>query len=72
MMTTKNERLGLLVATVIFTLVGAIQFWRAIAGVPLVFNGTAIPAWVSVIAGIVAWGMAFWMNKIMQHMRRVI
>ncbi|HEY9715531.1 MAG TPA: hypothetical protein V6C72_18800 [Chroococcales cyanobacterium] len=71
-MTTKNERLGLLLATVIFAIIGCAQLWRGFANIPVQFNGNAIPDWISFVAGSVALVMAFWMNRIMRHHRPMI
>lgn len=51
MLFVKNERLGLLVATVLFGVIGLAQFWRAFAGIPVSFGEQIVPLWVSFIVG---------------------
>jgi hypothetical protein len=72
MIFTKRERLGLLLTTAIFTFIGAVQLWRAVSGVSVMFNGSYIPDWVSVIVGIFALSMAVWMGSILRHHRPII
>jgi hypothetical protein len=68
----KTERVGLLVATVIFGLIGLMQLWRAFSGTPAELGGTAIPIWVSLVVGSMALFMSFWMGQILKHNRPII
>lgn len=68
----KTGRVGLLVATVIFGIVGIAQLWRAFYGIPIAFNGAAIPLWVSLAVGSLALFMSFWMVQILRHNRPLI
>lgn len=68
----KSERIGLLVATVIFGIIGVAQLWRAFSGVPIAFNGSAVPVWVSLVVGCLALFMSFWMGQILRHNRPII
>jgi len=68
----KNERIGLLIATVMFGLIALLQLWRAFAGVSVVFDGHAVPVWISAVLGLVALFMAFWMGMILRQNRPVL
>ena len=68
----KTERIGLLVATVLFGIIGLAQLWRAFSGIPVEFNGNAVPIWVSMVAGCLALFMSFWMGQILRHNRPII
>ena len=46
------------VAVLVFTLVAIVQLARIVLGWPVTVNGLAIPIWASVIALIVAGGLA--------------
>jgi hypothetical protein len=49
----KNERVGLLLAALIFGVIAVVQLWRTFAGVSLDLDGHAVPVWLSAIVGIV-------------------
>ncbi len=68
----KTERVGLLTAAVIFGIIGVMQLWRALSGIPVAFNGAAIPVWVSLVIGCLALFMSFWMGQILRHNRPII
>ncbi len=57
-----NERLGLSIAMVIFALVALVQMYRALTGLSLELGDYSLPSWFSVIAGIGALLMSFWMG----------
>jgi hypothetical protein len=63
----KNDRLGLILAAVIFGLVGLVQLLRALAGVPVELAGYSVPIWPSLVVGTAALFMSFWMRAILQH-----
>ncbi len=68
----KSERLGLLVAAVIFGLIAIVQLWRALAGISIEFGGHFVPVWLSVIIGSLALLMSFWMGTILRRNRPVL
>ena len=68
----KTELVGLLVATVLFGVIGLAQLWRAFSGIPVAFGGAAVPIWISVAAGCLALFMSFWMGQILRHNRPII
>lgn len=68
----KTERVGLLVATVLFGVFGLMQLWRAFTGIPVAFNGSTVPVWLSMIFGCLALFMSFWMSQILRHNRPII
>ena len=68
----KTERVGLLVATVIFGVIRLTQMWRAFAGVPVALNGSSVPVWISLVVGCLALFMSFWMGQILRHNRPII
>lgn len=72
LISTRFERLGLLVSTIIFALVAIAQFWRALANVPVDFGGHLIPVWASLLVGLVALAMAFWMGVLLKNRRPLI
>lgn len=72
MFSSKNERLALMFATAIFAILGVVQFWRAIAQVPVTLGDQTIPTWVSFIIGLAALTMAFWLGKILRDHRPMI
>ncbi len=63
----KNDRLGLILAAVIFGLVGVVQLLRALTGAPVELAGYSVPIWPSLIVGIAALFMSFWMRAILGH-----
>lgn len=69
---TRNERLGLLLATIIFAIVAVVQLWRGFANVSLSVGGHAIPDWVSLLAGLVALLMAVWMGTLLKNRRPLV
>lgn len=68
----KNERLGLLLAVVVFALIGMLQLWRAFAGLSVELDGHSVPLWISAIVGIAALLMAGWMAAILHHNRPIL
>ena len=68
----KKERLGMLLATIIFAVIGIVQFVRAFSGMPMDFNGQAVPIWASLIVGGIALGMAAWMGTIFRRHRPLL
>lgn len=68
----KTERVGLLVATVIFGVIGLVQLWRVFTGTTAALGGTTIPVWVSLVMGCLALFMSFWMGQILRHNRPII
>ena len=68
----KNERICLVLATVIFALIGSIQLWRAFAGTALDVGGQSVPLWISAAVGLFALFMAFWMGTIVRRHRPLI
>lgn len=72
MFSTRNERLGLLVATALFALLGILQLCRALANVPVSVGGSSIPIWASVIAAIVMLGMAVWLGALLNRRRPLV
>ena len=67
-----DERMALAVATGIFALVALAQFWRAFGQVPLTLADHAVPIWLSVIGGVVAAFMAFWLGSMLRRHRPII
>ncbi len=63
----KSERLGLLLAAIIFASVAIVQLWRAIAGISVEVDGYSIPIWFSVVVGAATLVMSFWMGVILRH-----
>jgi hypothetical protein len=72
MMSTKNERMALLVSTAIFTIVAIAQLWRAFANIPVVFNGQPIPVWTSLLVGLLSAAMALWTGMVLKQRRPLI
>jgi hypothetical protein len=72
MLSTKNERLALLISTVIFSVFAIAQLWRAFANIPVEFGGQVVPVWVSLLAGLVSLAMAFWMGVLLKQRRPLI
>jgi hypothetical protein len=68
----KNERIGLLLAAVIFGLVAIMQLWRAFTGLSVEFGGHTVPIWLSAIAGTTALLMSFWMALILHRHRPIL
>ncbi|HNB22270.1 MAG TPA: hypothetical protein PKZ32_07630 [Candidatus Melainabacteria bacterium] len=68
----KSERIGLLLATLLFGIIGIGQLWRAFSGVSVALNGANIPVWVSLVFGCLALFMSFWMGQILRHNRPLI
>ena len=68
----KNERLALVISTAIFGILGLFQLFRALAQVPVSVGDQAVPAWVSIIIGMAALTMAFWLGKILRDHRPLI
>jgi hypothetical protein len=68
----RNERSGLLISAVLFALIGIVQLGRALMNVPVTIGHSAIPAWVSLLIGLVSLGMAFWMGMLLKHRRPLI
>lgn len=68
----KNERVGLLLAAVIFGLVALVQLWRGFTGVPVDFGGHVIPIWPSFLVGALALLMCFWMALILRRNRPLL
>ena len=57
-METKNKISG-----IVFLLIGILQMVRFFSGWPIIANGHTIPVGLSLIAGIVFLGLAFWNLK---------
>lgn len=72
MFSTKNERLALLLSAVLFGLIGIAQLWRFFSQTSVTVGSTAIPTWISLVAGLVALAMAFWMGVLFRNRRPVI
>ena len=68
----KNERLGLLLAAGIFALVAIVQLWRAVAGVSVELGGLSVPIWLSVVVGLAALMMSYWMGVILHRHRPIL
>ncbi len=69
MFSDKNERLALMIATCIFTFLGLFQLWRAFAQIPVVVGALMVPIWPSLVVGLAALFMAFWLGSIWRHHR---
>ncbi|HEY9792204.1 MAG TPA: hypothetical protein V6D22_17500 [Candidatus Obscuribacterales bacterium] len=65
--TKKSDRVGLIVATVIFALVFLGQLWRLVAHVPVAVNGQVVSQALTVVLAIIALVMAIWMGNIYRH-----
>ena len=65
--TKKSDRVGLVVATVIFALVFLGQLWRLVANVPVAVNGHVVSSALTVVLALVALVMAIWMGNIYRH-----
>jgi hypothetical protein len=72
MFSSRNERLALLVAAVLFALSAIGHVWRILGNVPVTFGGDAVPIWYSVFAGIAALAMAVWMGMILKSRRPIV
>jgi hypothetical protein len=72
MLFPKNERLGLCIAAGIFAVVGLVQFWRFLAQIPIMFGAQSIPIWPSLLIGVGALFMAFWLGAIVRHHRPLV
>jgi hypothetical protein len=68
----KNSRMGLLLAVIIFGLIAMLQLWRAFAGVSVEFGGHFVPIWLSVVVGVAALLMSFWMGLILRRHRPIL
>ena len=68
----KNERNCLIIATVVFGLIGMVQLWRAFAGLAIDVGGQAVPLWLSGVVGIFALFLAFWMGTILRRHRPLL
>jgi sterol desaturase/sphingolipid hydroxylase (fatty acid hydroxylase superfamily) len=68
----KNERLALCIAAGIFAIVGLLQFWRFLAQIPIMFGTQSIPIWLSLVVGVAALSMAFWLGAILRHHRPLV
>lgn len=55
------QRPALTVAGAIFALVSLVHWVRVFAGTEIVVGGTAVPVWLSLVAGIVLAALAAWM-----------
>jgi hypothetical protein len=58
---TKNKKMGITIASVIFGVVGLLHLIRLIANVSVVVAGNEVPVYFSGVALVGAWFMAFWM-----------
>lgn len=67
MFTEKSERLALLIATIIFGLLGVFQLFRAVAGIAVTVGTFSVPLWASVVVGCIALFMAFWFGGLARH-----
>jgi hypothetical protein len=72
MFSSKNERLALMVAAILFAISAIGHIWRILGNVPATFNGEIVPIWYSVFAGIAALAMAVWMGIILKNRRPII
>jgi len=68
----KSERLGLLLAAVVFGLIAMVQLWRAFAGASFELDGHLVPIWLSIIVGCAAMLMSFWMGVILRRQRPLL
>ena len=50
----------------LFTVVGLLHLWRAIAGLPLNIGAFSLPVWASYIAFFVVGSLAYWNYKALQ------
>ena len=71
MFSEKNERLALLIATIIFGTLGVFQLYRAAAGLIVSVGGTMVPLWASVLIGCAALFMAFWLGGFLRKHKPV-
>ena len=62
MFSARNERLALLLSTIIFAIVGLFQFFRFFTHMAVTVGGHHIPTWPSLIIGAVLLFMAFWLG----------
>jgi len=67
MFSERNERLALVIATVIFGVLGVFQLYRAATGLTVVVGGTMLPVWPSFLVGCAALFMAFWLGGCLRH-----
>lgn len=72
MFSDRKERMGLVIASIIFAVGGLVQLWRAFGQVPVTFGATVVPIWLSFIVGVIALGMAFWLFSILRHHRPLV
>jgi|LakMenEpi03Aug12_release.lakeMendotaPanAssembly.Ray.scaffolds.fasta_scaffold1367014_2 hypothetical protein len=64
---SKNDKMGLAIATLLFALIAIGQFWRALSQTPVVLADHSVPIWPSLIAGTVAAIMAIWLGRMLQR-----
>jgi hypothetical protein len=63
----KNERVALIVAALVFALLGTLQILRAWFGISVEVDGRSLPVWLSAFVGLGALFMSLWLGAILRR-----
>ncbi len=65
----RGERAALIIAMIIFAIVGLFQLWRALIQLPVIVGDLPVPPWLSIVVGIITLGMAAWLGTVLKRHR---